>query len=255
MAGLLLLEKMSQPTPYYLVPHKNIDSIAGSIHNVPDDLRSIENFPVLQMEILLDDNIEHNTKSPLSSPLVGKILSPEQDPHKSDLSLVSRIEIVENQMVTVNHRLSNLEQKVDQLSTKLDLVVSALAASLPSATGLPPSTSSPTVLEFPTVISPEPSKSPAVSQASSSSVITTTNVSPVLRAWKGTNSQIKAVASRSTPVKPKPPAIVMATVKMTTTPSIKASDPSRAAEGEPKAHVIPARRSKQSSLPSTSCHL
>jgi hypothetical protein len=123
MAGLLLLEKMSQPTPYYLVPHKNIDSITGLIHNVPEDLRPIENLPVLQMEILLDDNIEHNTKSPSSSPLVGKILFPEQDPHKSDLSLVSRIEIVENQMVTVNQRLSNLEQKVDQLSTKLDLVL------------------------------------------------------------------------------------------------------------------------------------
>ena len=131
----------------------------------------------------------------------------------------------------------------------------ALKQALASANGLPPSTSSTTVTvqEYLNPISPEPTKTHSVSQDASSSVLSMSNMSrspgPVLPAWYGTNSQIKAAAApRSTPVKPSTPAMVMATstVKLTTTPSAKALDPSRKAECEPnlKAHTLPEHRSE-----------
>ena len=160
--------------------------------------------------------------SPSDSPLGGKILFPDAKPHPSVDHIENRLDKLENQFDLLQDNFSTLKQTVDHNQQTVNARFSVLEQKLDQLLALFLSTSSPANAVAPSISPPivqasTPTSSAQPSETSSENALVLQPTSvisklPVPIAWNGTNSQVKAAASRSTPVP-------------STAPSIKASDP------------------------------
>ena len=147
-------------------------------------------------------------------PAADQISSLDEVVTPSDLDITTPCPPVKqnNDHDTFNQQVSIMDQIIDKLSNKLDLVITALV----SFNGLSTSPSSITMLESEPVVPVKQSETLPVSKPSS--VLTqppeiSKPHTPVPRAWNRINSQIKVAAS----VSPKTTPLVKVKVKPTTT--------------------------------------
>ena len=203
----------------------------------------VKNTPIPHKELPIEEN-NYDVPSPSDSPLGGTILFPDSDakPHPSvdhidnrlD-TLDNRLDKLENQFDLLQDNFSTLKKTVDHnqqtvndrfLEQKLDHLLALFLSTSSPANAVSPSISLPIVQTS----NPTSSAHPSEMSSENALVLQPTTVISKLTvpiAWNGTNSQIKAAASRSTPVP-------------STAPSIKASDPpprpNFGPQGPPSAH-------------------
>jgi hypothetical protein len=239
-------------------------AISAARTSPPKTLRppSEINTPILEKKIPLDDDDQNNilvtdpinVLSPSNSPLDGKILFPEtvtKSPpsvtileHRTD-KLENLADLlgqkIEDNKRTTDDRLTALEQQVDLLNQKFDTLLALLTSQKPSAPVVSPSAVPQIQWQ---IVQDSASASPAdpseiLPVSENSPVLPPTSVIPTTLpgVWNGTNSKVKAVVSRSSPVAPTSNSQAKAPAKPTTVPPIKASDP------PPRPKVSPAHTS------------
>ncbi len=204
------------------------------------------NTSLLEKKIPFDDNNIIVTESisvlsPSDTPLDGKILFPDTKPPPSDATLEIRMYKLEDRMDHMENRMDKLQTQVSTIEQKLDLLLALFQSQTSSVPAVSLSAVSQivqdTVSASPTTPSetlPVPENSPVLPPAP---VISKTLPS----VWNGTNSKVKDVASRSSPVAPTSNPQAKATAKPTPVPTVKASDPLPRSKVSP-AHTLATQR-------------
>ena len=134
--------------------------------------------------------------------------------------LEHRMDNFENQLDLIRADFSTLKQQVSAVDQKFDIFLALFHSHMPSVPAV-----SQIVQDSASARPTTPSETLPVSENSPDLPPTPVISKPHPCAWNGTNSKVKAVASRSLPVSPTSNPLAKATAKPTTVPTIKASDP------------------------------
>ena len=240
------------PPPISVAQHRVFDSIPDQIDEFVDT-PLVNNNSIPNKEIPMDENKIHVTGFiPFSA-----VQSPDQKPPPAELtSVISRLELVENRLDQVDNHIAllrddfseftqTMEQKLDTLANQF-ATLHSMFLSMMKSSAQPTETSPPLVPESVSKSSDHQSgTSSPLAQGPDSPRPATPSKSQVLSAWNGTNSPIKAAASRSPPTHPLANPSVTAKAKPITAPSIQASDP----PPRPKASQTPVSTSATSRTP------